>query len=70
MNAEELYEQFTNLNEVERIKFERMIIGNRRSQEQRIIEIKGQIFNKMANIKREDGSNYFDIDQLKKNLGL
>ena len=33
MTAEELYEIFKNLNEVEKIKFERMIVGNRKSQE-------------------------------------
>lgn len=70
MTAEELYEQFRNLNEVERIKFERMIIGNKKSQEERIKEIRGQIFNKMSEIKKNDGTPYFDTEHLKKNLGI
>ena len=47
MTAEELYEIFNNLNEVEKIKFERMIVGNRKSQEERVKEIRNQIFSKM-----------------------
>jgi hypothetical protein len=70
MTAEELYGQFLNLNEVERIKFERMIVGNKKNQEERLKEIRGQIFNKMSDIKREDGTPYFDNESLKKNLGL
>jgi len=70
MTAEELYEQFLNLNEVERIKFERMIVGNKKNQEERLKEIRGQIFSKMSGIKREDGTPYFDNESLKKNLGL
>jgi|694.fasta_scaffold38155_9 hypothetical protein len=70
MTAEELYGQFLNLNEVERIKFERMIVGNKKNQEERLKEIRGQIFNKMSDIKKEDGTPYFDSEHLKKNLGL
>jgi hypothetical protein len=70
MTAEELYEIFTNLNEVERIKFERMILVNKKSQEERIKEIRNQIFSKMSDIKKEDGTPYFNVEHLKNNLGL
>jgi hypothetical protein len=70
MTAEELYESFKNLNEVEKVKFERMIVGNKKSQEERLKEIRGQIFNKMSDIKKEDGTPYFNTKHLKKNLGL
>ena len=70
MTAEELYEQFKNLNEVEKIKFERMIVGDRKSQEERVKEIRTKIFSKMSDIKKEDGTPYFDAEHLKKNLGL
>ena len=30
MTAEELYEHFSKLNEVEKVKFERMIVGNKK----------------------------------------
>jgi hypothetical protein len=70
MTAEELYESFNNLNEVEKVKFERMIVGNKKSQEERLKEIRGQIFNKMSDIKKEDGTPYFNTKHLKKNLGL
>jgi len=70
MNAEELYDNFSKLNEVERIKFERMIVGNKKSQQERIKDIRNQIFSKMSDIKKEDGTPYFDTKHLKKNLGL
>ena len=70
MTAEELYEHFGKLNEVEKVKFERMIIGNKKNQEERIKEIRSQILNKMSEIKKDDGSPYFDSEYLKKNLGL
>ena len=70
MTAEELYEIFNNLNEVEKIKFERMIVGNRKSQEERVKEIRNQIFSKMSDIKKEDGTPYIDAENLKKNLGI
>lgn len=70
MKAEELYEKFTNLNEVERVKFERMVNNNKKNQEERIKEIRSQIFNKMSKIKKDDGTPYFDSEHLKKNLGL
>lgn len=70
MTAEELYEHFSKLNEVEKVKFERMIVGNKQKQEERIKEIRSQIFNKMSEIKKDDGTPYFDSEHLKKNLGL
>ena len=70
MTSEELYEHFSKLNEVERVKFERMIFGQRKNQEDRIKEIRSQIFNKMSKIKKDDGTPYFDSEHLKKNLGL
>ena len=70
MTAEELYEIFNNLNEVEKIKFERMIVGNKKSQEERVKEIRNQIFSKMSDIKKEDGTPYFNAENLKKNLGI
>jgi hypothetical protein len=47
-----------------------MIVGNKKNQEERLKEIRGQIFNKMSDIKKEDGTPYFDSEHLKKNLGL
>lgn len=70
MTAEELYEHFSKLNEVEKVKFERMIVGNKKNQEERIKEIRSQIFNKMSEIYNTDGTPYFDSEHLKKNLGL
>jgi len=70
MTAQELYEQFASLNEVEKIKFERMLIGHKKNQEERLKEIRSQVFNKMSEIKKDDGTPYFDSEYLKKNLGL
>jgi hypothetical protein len=70
MTAEELYEIFTNLNEVEKVKFERMIVVNKKSQEERIKDIRNQLFSKMSDIKKEDGTPYFNVEHLKNNLGL
>jgi hypothetical protein len=70
MTAEELYEIFTNLNEVEKIKFERMIVVNKKSQEERIKDIRNQLFSKMSDIKKKDGTPYFNVEHLKNNLGL
>jgi hypothetical protein len=47
-----------------------MIVGNKKNQEERIKEIRSQIFNKMSEIKKDDGTPYFDSEHLKKNLGL
>ena len=70
MTAQELYEQFASLNEVEKIKFERMLIGHKKNQEERLKEIRSQVVNKMSEIKKDDGTPYFDSEYLKKNLGL
>ena len=67
MTAQELYEQFASLNEVEKIKFERMLIGHKKNQEERLKEIRSQVFNKMSEIKKDDGTPYLDSEYLKKN---
>ena len=47
-----------------------MIVCTRKSQEERVKEIRNQIFSKMSDIKKEDGTPYFDAENLKKNLGI
>jgi hypothetical protein len=55
---------------VEKVKFERMIVVNKKSQEERIKDIRNQLFSKMSDIKKKDGTPYFNVEHLKNNLGL
>ena len=55
---------------VEKVKFERMIVVNKKSQEERIKDIRNQLFSKMSDIKKKDGNPYFNVEHLKNNLGL
>ena len=70
MTALEIYEEYLKLDEVEKIKFERMMNSNKKTQEDRVKEIRSQVLNKMSEIKNPDGTPYFDQEFLKNKLGL
>ena len=55
MTALEIYEEYLKLDEVEKIKFERMMNSNKKTQEDRVKEIRSQVLNKMSEIKNPDG---------------
>lgn len=70
MKAEELYQEFLKLTDLEKIKFQKIL--NLYQSSEKILEsdIKNQIFNKMSQVKNVDGTPYFDKEYLKNNLGL
>ena len=70
MTAEKLFEEYKKLNEVESIKFERLIQGNRKSKEERIQEMKKDVLKKFLEIKDGKGNSFFNEGELKNKLGI
>ncbi len=70
MTSLELYEEYLKLDEVERIKFERMMNSDKKNREEKLKEIRSKVLEDMSKIKNSDGTPYFDKEFLKNKLGL
>lgn len=70
MTAELLYEEFEKLNDVESVKFIRMINRDRKGEKGRLEEMKKDVLRNFMKIKDGSGKSYFDEDEIKKKLGL
>ena len=70
MDAKQLLEEYHKLNEVEKMKFQRGINIDFKTQEDKVKEMRKNVFDKMMNIKKSDGTPYFDPEHLKKNLKM
>ena len=70
MDAKQLLEEYHKLNEVEKMKFQRGINIDVKTQEDKVREMRKNVFDKMMDIKKNDGTPYFDPELLKKNLKM
>ena len=70
MNVQELYEEYLNLSEKDRLIFRRKVNLDHKGQEERLKEVKKDVLKKMMDVKDSDGSPYFSEIYLKDKLGL